>query len=80
MTTRETYLESLARRSRCIQCKSQPRVAWIDGELRLRCNCYPKPPILEKLPKSELAKAIADPNYPTDAVTRMQADRIRGSV
>lgn len=62
----------------CFVChESPPRIAWVNGDFALRCACFPKAPALEKLPKSELSKAIADPEYPTDAVTRMQAERIR---
>ena len=60
----------------CVLCSSEPRIAYLEGELKLRCNCHPKAPVLGRPPKSELAKALADPNYATDSVTRMQAERI----
>ena len=62
---------------RCLLCRESPvRIAWINGDYIARCGCYPKPPVLEKTPRSELSKAIADPNYGTDAITRMSAERI----
>lgn len=53
MTTRSTPLELLAAWSRCSVCKTQARVAWIDAEERLRCECWPIAPTLEKLPRGE---------------------------
>ena len=76
MTT-QRELEALAARSRCAVCHEEPpRVAHIEGVFQLRCGCYPQAPTLEKTPRSELSKALADPNYGTDAVTRMSAERI----
>ena len=86
MTTQRN-LEAIAARSRCARCGEQPQVAWLptggtglDGlqvyAFRLRCRCHPQAPTLEKRPRSELSKALADPNYATDAVTRMSATRI----
>ena len=75
MTT-QRELEAIAARSRCALCHEQPQVAWIEGVFHLRCQCFPQAPTLEKRPRSELSKALADPNYATDALTRMQAERI----
>ena len=76
MTTRQPYLEALALRSRCVQCKTQPRVAWFQGEYKLRCECHPKAPVLEKLPKSALSRYLAG-EEPQDALVKMQGDRIK---
>ena len=32
----------------CLDCDSEPQVAWINSEYRLRCVCYPEPPKLVK--------------------------------
>ena len=75
-------LQQMARGKVCVLCSSEPRIAVLEGEYRLRCNCVdaithrPLAPVLGKPPRSELSKALADPHYPTDAVTRMQAERI----
>ena len=76
MTT-SASLEALARGKQCAFCQSEPRVAWIQGYYQLRCNCHPQPPVLMKRPPSELTRALRDPNYPTAAVTRMQAERMQ---
>lgn len=43
-------LEAIARGKQCAFCGEEPRVAWIEGEARLRCGCYPKPPALATRP------------------------------
>jgi len=70
-------LEGLARTHVCAVCRNHPDVAWIDGEWAHRCACWPDAPELTRPGRSELSRAIRDPDYPTDAVTRMQAERIR---
>ena len=77
MTTTQRELEATAARSRCALCLEEPpRVAYVEGVFQLRCQCWPQAPTLEKRPRSELSKALAEPNYATDALTRMTAERI----
>lgn len=45
-----TALEERARGKRCVNCRSEPRVAWIASTYVLRCNCYPKEPALSRAP------------------------------
>lgn len=37
----------------CATCDSYPRVVWIRGEFRIRCNCWPTAPVLESAFKRE---------------------------
>ena len=46
-------LSALCAKSVCGTCDSYPRVAWIQGEWRIRCDCYPKPPELASAFKRE---------------------------
>ena len=47
-------LQQAMRGKVCVLCSSEPRIAYLEGELKLRCNCWPKAPVLGKRPKSEL--------------------------
>ena len=60
---RKEALATEAERSICVRCESKPRVAWLEGEPKLRCNCYPAEPILGPKPDPmavELAKRVPD--------------------
>jgi len=41
-------LEASVKGKSCLRCKSAVRVAWIEGEYGLRCNCYPAVPAVGK--------------------------------
>ena len=46
---RDTLAAALAASIRgkvCATCDGYPFVAWVKGEYVLRCNCWPKPPVL----------------------------------
>lgn len=38
-TARANALEAQVKGKVCLRCNSQPRVAWIQGDWTLRCNC-----------------------------------------
>ena len=73
-----TYLESGIQRElegriigkRCRVCEAVPdqlRVGYREGRFLVLCGC----------PGPTLAEDLAHPEEPTDAITRMQAERIR---
>ena len=46
---RDAQADALAKSIRgkvCATCDGYPFVAWVKGEWVLRCNCWPKPPVL----------------------------------
>ena len=88
MTTQRA-LEAMVAGRICAICGEEPRVAWVPTgetsnqgsgfqnphEFRLRCNCWPKPPILEKPPKGAVARYLAG-EEPENAIVKMIGERI----
>ena len=54
---RAAELEASVEGQECIRCESEPRVAWLDGTHKLRCNCHPGEPVLHKAP-SPIARRL----------------------
>ena len=74
-------LEAMLLGKRCQICEAvqgQLRVGYRGGVFLVLCGC-PGPTLEENLVprrRSALERALAHPEEPTDAITRMQADRI----
>lgn len=60
----------------CQECKSEPRIAWLNGVYALRCNCYPEPPQLVNGPETPLQRYLRT-GEASDAITKMQGERIK---
>ena len=86
--TNQRALEAMVAGKICAICREDPRVAWVPvlppvtpllpmapHEFRLRCNCWPKPPILEKPPKGAVARYLAG-EEPENAIVKMIGERI----
>ena len=47
-TLRDRYdeLAAATKGKHCVKCKAAPQVAWIEGNYKIRCECWPDPPTM----------------------------------
>jgi phage recombination protein Bet len=74
-------------RKRCLECGSEPQIAWINGRHTLRCSCYPKAPVLAagidrgkerygKQLETQLARAQATDNRQLATLTKREVKEL----
>lgn len=59
----------------CATCDGYPFVAWIQGEYRLRCNCWPKPPVLASEYERTVGRRLWD--MTTNALAKLDETGIK---